>query len=558
MSRRIYLLTLALIIFQICILLTDADQRDDDAPPSIPSYSSSSSLSSSSADSSSLVFNFPLGSNLHDPVELTGQNFFDLVLDSRGPWIVAFVAPWCGHCRNLKEPFSRASQQLSSTVRFGQVDVTVQKSLASQFKVNAFPTILVFPPGVKTPKNVTPYTGPRGIQDLVMFAKGLLNNRLLNSVTSTHARYPLNLINFFAGSTKNNYLSSNLPTLLVFLHTPRPSDVIQSLSQLFDQRLKIGIIAKDDKALRSIFRIRSTNPSFFGCLPARLTRTNETGVVECTYYDHTVKGGGSNVPAMVAFVMKLFKAATPTPLLPQTTPSSSNDRTSDTPTSTKSAESHGLIFRRYVIDESKTQQQQGASSTPSSLSPSTPPIRPLQSNEFHSHCTTAPNLCIILFAEPTTDPSFESTVVEPISRHVGAWNSVHTTKKQMNLIQLSPSSIVADRIIERFNVLLDRRSSVSPVGLLALFPLRHRYVPYRHTTQAPFDVFDMLDWLDRVGEDDGKMKLEKVNKMEKIIHKLLPNTELPTEKQREFFQTRAPPSSMATTSFASAAQHDEL
>ena len=29
----------------------------------------------------------------HDPVILTGSNFFDFVLDSRSSWMVAFIAP---------------------------------------------------------------------------------------------------------------------------------------------------------------------------------------------------------------------------------------------------------------------------------------------------------------------------------------------------------------------------------------------------------------------------------------------------------------------------------
>ena len=34
-------------------------------------------------------------------VELTDANFDKKVMQSDAVWIVAFTAPWCGHCKNL-------------------------------------------------------------------------------------------------------------------------------------------------------------------------------------------------------------------------------------------------------------------------------------------------------------------------------------------------------------------------------------------------------------------------------------------------------------------------
>ena len=45
-------------------------------------------------------------------VELTEQSFQTKVLDSEDLWIVAFTAPWCGHCKNLIPHFERASADL--------------------------------------------------------------------------------------------------------------------------------------------------------------------------------------------------------------------------------------------------------------------------------------------------------------------------------------------------------------------------------------------------------------------------------------------------------------
>lgn len=67
---------------------------------SLLSVAASASPSGSTivADSGSSALVFPsAGSKAHEPVDLTAANFFDLVLDSRQGWMIAFVAPWCGH-----------------------------------------------------------------------------------------------------------------------------------------------------------------------------------------------------------------------------------------------------------------------------------------------------------------------------------------------------------------------------------------------------------------------------------------------------------------------------
>jgi protein disulfide-isomerase A6 len=55
---------------------------------------------------------------------LTGGNFHKRVLESRQAWIVAFVAPWCGHCQSLKPEFSKAAAALRNVVKFGVLDAT--------------------------------------------------------------------------------------------------------------------------------------------------------------------------------------------------------------------------------------------------------------------------------------------------------------------------------------------------------------------------------------------------------------------------------------------------
>lgn len=49
-------------------------------------------------------------------VDLTEDNFKEMVLDSDEMWLVEFFAPWCGHCQKLAPEWESAAGQLSGSV----------------------------------------------------------------------------------------------------------------------------------------------------------------------------------------------------------------------------------------------------------------------------------------------------------------------------------------------------------------------------------------------------------------------------------------------------------
>ncbi|CAN0571430.1 unnamed protein product, partial [Ectocarpus sp. 12 AP-2014] len=49
-------------------------------------------------------------------VDLTENNFKEMVLDSDEMWLVEFFAPWCGHCKKLEPEWESAAGQLSGSV----------------------------------------------------------------------------------------------------------------------------------------------------------------------------------------------------------------------------------------------------------------------------------------------------------------------------------------------------------------------------------------------------------------------------------------------------------
>lgn len=83
------------------------------------------------------------------PLDITDKNFEDSIQRSDDAFLVAFVAPWCGHCQALKAEWDIAARTLAgSGVVIATVDATANEDLARRFGVQGYPTIKFFPPGV--------------------------------------------------------------------------------------------------------------------------------------------------------------------------------------------------------------------------------------------------------------------------------------------------------------------------------------------------------------------------------------------------------------------------
>ena len=103
---------------------------------------------------------------------------FKAFLTSEQASVVAFVAPWCGHCKNLGPEFTAAASSLSPLVPFIAIDCDADqnKQLCGQYDVKGFPTIKGFPRGGKgAPRE---YQGERKRGALVDFAKALVPDRV--------------------------------------------------------------------------------------------------------------------------------------------------------------------------------------------------------------------------------------------------------------------------------------------------------------------------------------------------------------------------------------------
>uniref|UniRef100_A0ABD2XFG9 Protein disulfide-isomerase A6 homolog n=1 Tax=Trichogramma kaykai TaxID=54128 RepID=A0ABD2XFG9_9HYME len=113
-----------------------------------------------------------------DVVELTDENFEELVMGSEDMWLVEFYAPWCGHCKNLAPQWASAATELKGKVKLGALDATVHTSKASQYEIRGYPTIKYFAPGKKDSDSVSDYNGGRTSSDIVSWALDKLSENV--------------------------------------------------------------------------------------------------------------------------------------------------------------------------------------------------------------------------------------------------------------------------------------------------------------------------------------------------------------------------------------------
>nr|CAD7570484.1 unnamed protein product [Timema californicum] len=114
-----------------------------------------------------VIFSVLISAVISSRVLELSDRFLDIRKD--GHWLVMFYAPWCGHCKRLEPVWAHVAQNLHNTnIRVGRVDCTRFTSLATEFSVSGFPTIMFLKGDSRHS-----FKGDRTLEEIVNFATRL-------------------------------------------------------------------------------------------------------------------------------------------------------------------------------------------------------------------------------------------------------------------------------------------------------------------------------------------------------------------------------------------------
>ena len=104
------------------------------------------------------------------PLELSNQNFTNVIHKTDVPVVIDFWAPWCGPCKMMALIFQQASTVIEPHARLAKLNTEISNDIAAHYGIRSIPTLIIFKKG----KEVARQSGALDQQSLIKFVEAHL------------------------------------------------------------------------------------------------------------------------------------------------------------------------------------------------------------------------------------------------------------------------------------------------------------------------------------------------------------------------------------------------
>ena len=82
-----------------------------------------------------------------EPMEVTEENWDELVLNADVPVLVDFWADWCGPCKMIAPAVHELALEYDGKLNVGKLDVDSSPNIATKYGIRSIPALIFFKDG---------------------------------------------------------------------------------------------------------------------------------------------------------------------------------------------------------------------------------------------------------------------------------------------------------------------------------------------------------------------------------------------------------------------------